>query len=300
MSVNLVPSCGVWLGIWPRTTARGNLTTDLRGNLTSLEHRLGRQVDLVSRYYGWGELPPDGTDVHWRDQHHLLLIDLRARDFRTNRYVSWRSIAAGAHDRYLRQVAYRLRQFGSPVFLSFNQEPEQELEQGTGVAGSAADFAAAYRHIHDLTEAAGADNVRWVWWVMGSMGHLGWYPDLYPGDRYVDWISYDPYDFNTCHRTGVRSARQSVRPFLDWLARSGPGAGKPVMLSEFGSNGSARGEWYQQLGAVVRAAPRIRAIVSFNSRAGGCDTRVTASADNWRGFASIAADPYFQQRVPRS
>ncbi|MGA8113876.1 MAG: glycosyl hydrolase, partial [Actinocatenispora sp.] len=300
VSANLVPSCGAWLGIWPRTRGDGTLTTDLRGNLASLEQRLGRRVDLVSRYYGWGQLPPDGTDTAWRDQHHLLLIDLRARDFSTNRYVTWRSIARGDHDRYLRTVASRLRDFRSPVFFSFNQEPEQELEHGTGQAGGPKDFAAAYRHIHDVVTGAGAHNVRWVWWVMGYLGHVDWYPDLYPGDRYVDWVSYDPYDFNACHQAGYESAAQSVLPFVRWLGRTGLGAGKPVMLSEFGSHGAHRGDWYRDLGRVVKRTPRIRAVVSFDSNSGGCDTRVTASADNWRGFRSIADDAYFRQRLPRS
>jgi hypothetical protein len=45
-------------------------------------------------------------------------------------------------------------------------------------------------------------------------------------------------------------------------------------------------------------ARRIKGIVSFNSTVGGCDTRVTASADNWQGFASIAHDPYFNVVLP--
>lgn len=298
VSAVLVPSCGAWLGIWPRTRADGTKTTDLRANLTSLEGRLGRQLDIASRYYGWGQLPADGTDEAWRDSGHLLLMDLRARNFDTGRYVSWRSIADGDHDRYLRSVGARLAGFDAPMFFSFNQEPEQELEHGTQVAGTAADFAAAYRHVHDVVVGAGADNVIWVWWTMGSMGHTDWYQQLYPGDRYVDWVSYDPYDFNTCHHTEYETAEQSVRPYLRWLTDSGLGSGKPVMLSEFGSNGDHRGSWYRALGPVVQQASRIRAIVSFDSSAGGCDTRVTASDDDWAGFGSLASDPYFQQPVP--
>lgn len=274
------------------------MTTDLRGNLASLERKLGRRLDLASRYYGWNQLPADATDEAWRDQGHLVLMDLRARDFSTGKYASWRSIANGDDDGYLRQVAARLRDFGAPVLFSFNQEPEQELEQGTQVAGSAADFAAAYRHVHDLIVGAGARNVRFVWWVMGAMSHTDWYRQLYPGDRYVDWVSYDPYDFNTCHGTGYETGSESVLPFLRWLEDSGLGGGKPVMLSEFGSNGRQRGEWYRQVGQVVKNTPRIKAIVEFDSSVAGCDTRVTGSANDWAGFKSLAQDQYFQQKVP--
>jgi hypothetical protein len=286
------------LGIWPRTKSDGTLSDDLSGNLTSLEQRLGRPIGLVSRYYGWNQLPPDGIDVRWRDKGHLILIDLRARDFSTNTYVQWRDIAAGAYDGYLTTVGERLRGFGSRVFFSFNQEPELELEKGVQVAGTAKEFAAAYRHVHDVISRAGATNVVWVWWTMGWTGHADWYHDLYPGDAYVDWASYDPYDFNQCHKTGYKTPKDTVTPFLAWLGASGLAAGKPIMLSEFGSNGTDRGAWYRDLGLQVKSMTRIKALVAFNSNPGGCDTRVTASPDNWQGFASIAQDAYFNPRVP--
>jgi hypothetical protein len=299
VSDRLVPQCGAWLGMWPRTRADGTQTNDLVGNVASLEQRLGRRLSLVSRYYGWGQMPPDATDQKLRDTGHTMLIDLRARNFSTNQYVQWRDIANGSHDEYLRSVGDRLRAFGSKVFFSFNQEPEMELQKGTQVAGTAQDFAAAYRHVHDVIASRGAKNVVWVWWVMGWTGAVKWYPDLYPGDRYVDWVSYDPYDFNQCHNTGQKTAKDAVQPFLTWLDGSGIAKGKPVMLSEFGSNGADRGAWYRDLGQTVKQIPRIKGIVSFNSTVAGCDTRVTTSADNWQGFASIAHDPHFSVTLAR-
>lgn len=294
----LEPRCGAWLGIWPRTRADGTLSTDLGANLASLEQRLGRKLDVVSRYYGWGQDLPDRWDRQWSAEGRLLLLDLRARNFSTNRYVSWRSIAEGQHDAYLTRLGRQLRDLRTRVFFSFNQEPEQELEKGVGVAGTPADFAAAYRRIHDVFLRAGATNVVWVWWIMGYLGHTGWYHDLYPGDQYVDWVSYDPYDFNGCHNVPRKTPEQTVMPFLNWLEQSGIGAGKPVMLSEFGSHGVDRYDWLVGFGEVIKQAPRIKAVVSFNSNPGGCDTRVTNSEGSWRGFAHLANDPYFRQPRP--
>jgi hypothetical protein len=297
VSTSLVPSCGAWLGIWPRTTGDGTMSYDLAGNLAETEQRLGKQVTLVSRYYGWGELPPDRLDEGWRDSGHLLLVDLRARNFQTREYTKWGAIADGSQDDYLRQVAAKVKAFGSRLFFSFNQEPEQELEAGDDVAGTAADFAAAYRHIHDVFQEAHATNVVWVWWVMGYMGNVRWYPSLYPGDKYVDWVSYDPYDYNQCKRISFKTPTETVSPFLDWLAHSGIADSKPVMLSEFGSYGTNRGSWYREFGRVIKTMPRIKAVVAFNSDPGSCDTRVTASRDNWEGFTSLAKDPFFNPSV---
>jgi hypothetical protein len=295
VSAKLVPACGAWLGLWPRTQADGTTTNNLASNLTSLEGRLGREVDLVSRYYGWGQSLPDATDRSWRDSGHLVLVDLRARNFSTNAYTSWATIAGGSQDAYLRQVAASLKAFGSRIFFSFNQEPEQELEKGTQVAGTAADYVAAYRHIHDVFASAGVTNVVYVWWTMGCTCHLAWYPSLYPGDAYVDWISYDPYNFNACHGAANKSVADSLTPFYRWLGENHLGDGKPLMLSEFGANGASQGSWYSGVGTVLKTLPRIKAAIEFDSAPGGCDTRITASTDDWNGFASIAADPYFRQ-----
>ena len=88
----LVPACGVWWGIWPRTDAAGVMTGNLPANLASLEQAVGRRFDLVSRYKGWGQDVYDAWDVGLRDSGHLVLEDLTARDFATNTYVRWADI----------------------------------------------------------------------------------------------------------------------------------------------------------------------------------------------------------------
>jgi glycosyl hydrolase family 26 len=300
VSDTLVPACGAWLGMWPRTDASGAKGGDLRGNLAGLESRAGRRFDIVSRYYGWGDRLPDATDAAWREEGRMVLLDLRARDFRSGAQIRWADIAQGRHDAYLQQVAADLEAFGAKVFFSFNQEPEAELEKGTAFAGTPQEYAAAYRHIHELFDRAGATNVVWVWWVMGFMGHIDWYPALYPGDGYVDWVSYDPYDFNACRNAAPETPRQTIAPFLDWLTTSGTGAGKPVMLSEFGSHGADRGDWYRGVGELVKQTPRIKAIIPFNTEppAGTCDFRLTSSPAKWEGFAAVAKDPFFNQNPP--
>src|SRR5664279_4943023 len=52
---------------------------------------------------------------------------------------------------------------------------------------------------------------------------------LYPGDAYVDWIAWDPYNRNT----PWLSFSAMVTPFYDWLTDNGYG-GKPFMLAEYG------------------------------------------------------------------
>ncbi len=295
VSARLVPACGAWWGIWPRANAQGTMTNDLPANLTSIERAVGRRFDVVSRYKGWGENVYDTWDARFRDSGHIVLEDLTARSFRTNTYVRWADIAAGKHDAYLRGQALRAKAFGARTFFSFNQEPEQALERGN-LAGTPEEFAAAYRHVHDVFLAAGATNVVWVWWVMGWSGHNAAYPRLWPGSAHVDWIAYDPYDFNACHGRPAKSARQTIAPWYGWVTAQQWAAGKPLMLAEYGTNGLDRGSWFAEVPSVLAGLPRIKAAVQFNSRPGACDHRATGSAANLAGFRRASAHAYVNLR----
>lgn len=291
----LVPPCGYLWGIYPRTTADGDRTTEFVGNTAALERAVGRPFDIVSRYHGWNEVFPDATDTALAADHTLLL-DLRARDFQTEGYVRWADIAAGRYDPYLRDLGSRLRALGRPVLFSFNQEPEQELERGDAVAGTAADYRAAWRHVHDVLAGPG---VVFVWWVMGTPVHDDWYPALYPGDDVVDWISYDPYNFNTCNDSVWRDPYDAFSRWYRWIETAPFGQSKPLMLSEYGAHGDAVGSWYAGVPAALDLLPRIRAVVQFDSTTPQCELRVTASADNLAGFRAAGLAAAVARRTPR-
>lgn len=295
-NAKLVPACGAWWGMWPRTDAKGVRSNNLPANVASLEAAIGRKLDIVSRYKGWGEDVYDGWDRQFRDSGHIVLEDLTARDFRTNTYTSWASIAAGEHDDYLRAQALRAKAFGAKTFFSFNQEPEQALERGNA-AGTPAEFAAAYRHVHGVFVEAGATNVVWVWWVMGWSGHNAIYDDLWPGAAYVDWIAYDPYDFNSCHGRSAKTPEQAIVPWYTWIGRQSWAAGKPLMLAEYGTNGADKGAWLAGVPKVLWTHNRIKAAVQFNSKPGSCDHRVTASPANLAGFRTASRMAYVNPRA---
>ena len=289
----LVPACGVWWGIWPRADASGRTTNDLPANLAGLEQGVGRRFDIVSRYKGWGQDVYDAWDEGFRDSGHIVLEDLTARNFATDTYVRWADIAGGKYDDYLRRQAVRTKAFGARTFFSFNQEPEQALERKT--AGTPEEFAAAYRHVRAVFDAAHVTNAVWVWWVMGYSGHNAAYPKLWPGAGVVDWIGYDPYDFGPCHRAAPKTPQQTLQNWYRWIDAQPWAAGKPLMLPEYGSNGTDKGAWYAGIPAALRTLPRIKAAVEFNSGS-SCVHRISASPDNFAGYRAASKDGYVNPR----
>jgi hypothetical protein len=169
--------------------------------------------------------------------------------------------------------------------------------------GSAAEFVAAWRHVHDVFTRLNVHNAVWVWTTTGYLPHASVIAALYPGNSYVDWIAYDPYNFFNCHHSPWRSFAATAGPFYQWLTIHRLGAGKPVMLAEFGSapdpaNPAQEAAWYRGIGPALRTMPRLKALVMWNSRTPGCDLQLSASATAASGYRQAGLSPYLRQDLP--
>ena len=107
------------------------------------------------------------------------------------------AIAAGAHDAYLTSWARQARAYGRPVVLRFAHEMNGTwYPWAAGVNGNtAADHAAAWRHVVSLFNRQKATNVVWQW--SANVSYPGSTPlaSLYPGDRWVEEVGLDGYNW---------------------------------------------------------------------------------------------------------
>jgi len=108
--------------------------------------------------------------------------------------VTMQSIEAGKSDDYVNHFAAAVRTLNLPVALSFGHEMNGDWYPWGTKDTSAADFVAAWRHIHDLFGKAGATNVIWIWDPndVYPVPNVKLAP-LYPGDKYVDWVGVTGY-----------------------------------------------------------------------------------------------------------
>ena len=275
--------CGLWWG-----AALDVTDSDLPAAVAAIQAGTGRRVDLVHTYHRWYETFPTASELRLARSGHGLLLNWEPVD-RRGRPMSWAAIAAGRHDAQITATARRLAAAGTLVFLTFSHEPEAELH----AHGTPADFAAAFRHVHDVIAAAGARNVRWVWDVMGLPDPV-WharYLQMWPGARYVDWVAWDPYNWGTCrNHSGWRSFTQTVTPFYDWLQTAGFG-GKPFMLAEYGTverpgHPSGKADWLTTIPTQLSRLPNLRALVYF-------DVPHPPANCNWQIATSHAAEHAF-------
>jgi len=304
VSAKLVPSCGLWWGVSPGTYR------DRRAGTLAFERQLRARVDIYKAYHFSGELFPNATEralARQKRHHRILNIDY-VPDGRYN----WAQVAAGANDAVLiREARYLKAHFKKKLFVSIHHEPEDEVRQSLGSGYRAQDFAAMFRHVVQVFRAQGVRNVVWVFNIMGTQepDAAPWFPALYPGDRYVDWIAADPYgcyNAKVCRDFDRSTLNQRFSPnapwlgFYRWATKTHPG--KPLMLSEWAAytnvDNAARVRYLKTVVRQLGKFPRLKAIVYWNSRdarRGNCALAPGTRAS--KVVSNLARSSYFAQRV---
>jgi hypothetical protein len=287
-----VPTCGRW---WGEALDPGDQS--LISAVGAASAADGRRLDIVHTYHVWNDAFPTVEETQLAHEGHLLMIGWKPITS-AGQPVSWASIAAGDQDQTIAAEGRRLRALGEPVLLSFSYEPERLV----GITGTPSQFAAAFRHVHDVIVKAGATNVEWVWTVMGlndSYWHRT-YDELWPGRQYVDWISWDPYNWASCRKDAWLSFAAMVRPFYQWVTAQDFG-NLPLMLSEYGTvedphDSGRKASWFAGEGNTLAQFPRLRALVYFNlpSPPASCDWQSTTSAASQEAFHRLADGPSFR------
>jgi hypothetical protein len=195
-------------------------------------------------------------------------------------------IVDGTYDDYLRRSARTLRDVGDPVLLRFAHEmnggwyPWSESANGN----RAGDYVRAWRHVHDLFRAEGADNVSWMW--SPNVEFPGSQPldGLYPGARYVDVVGIDGYNWGTSR--GEQAWQRPDEIFDATMAtvrRLVPGT--PIVLAEVGSTelGGDKAVWNGQLFAWMANQPDLAGFVWFQLDK-ETDWRIDSSASSAAAF----------------
>jgi len=301
----LEPPCGAWFGAFVPHDRH-----DLADRVRAYEERVGRTLDIVYTYHDMslpqgkrreGQLlTPEEQDV---GEDRMLLLSWESKWWggTEEQQPTWKEIAAGGLDRTVIDVqARRIKDYGErtgrKVFLSFDLEMDTRTPQN----GTPAEYVKAYRHIHDRFRELGVDNVVWTWIITGYLGHAALFERMYPGDRYVDWIGYNQYNYYRCHNADWLTFAQTQTATHAWI-RAHISGDKPLMLSEFGTaddpaRPGRQAEWYARVPRVLKSLDGVRAALQWNHRDPGphCDLSVAGDAA-WASLREAVSDPYLNQ-----
>ena len=325
VNAEYVPSCGGWFG----TTGAPTLAAG--------EAIAGRRADIFHEYksfasYAGSRSFPGRSAEAAIDSHHMYFFDWKPLAVGGG-IIPWREVASGAADaNYVDALARKIRNWSAAhhhgkVFMAFHAEPEDEI----GKYGTPAEYVAAWQHIDARFRALGARrSVIFVWDMTGYMTRVPLWNALYPGDRVIDWLAWDPYGKTPDNPVsapvvpfplalgqdkGRRPDSTGAYRFYKWA--DGPGAAaygtgrvyrkpgshqKPLMVAEFSvcwasSTLMQAQRWYGQAGTVLRKGryPRVKAFVYFDVAACEKPTGTARMAANFRRAVSVSR---LRQRRP--
>jgi hypothetical protein len=130
-------------------------------------------------------------------------------------------------------------------------------------------FKGAYRKFVDIFRSRGLDEtkVRWAFapngWTSPGCGTLA---DYYPGDDYVDVLSFSGYNFGTCLSTKWETVPEVVDGAIAGLTAIN--STKPILVAQSAAGryrcGGDQAAWVRDLFAHLKAKPNVFGFIWFN------------------------------------
>ncbi len=215
-------------------------------DVVAYERLVGRRVDWVyfsNNWYRSRRFPV--TTAKWIRKHgatpfvRLMMRSDPEQDHADPLYKT-KSIARGDFDPDLTRWMQEAARFGTPILAEYGTEMNGEWFQWNarwnGRRKGAERFAAAYRHIIDLSRKNGATNIIWVFhvnWADGPPKSWNRMEKYYPGDSYIDWLGISLYSMQAPFETEPTAFAEIRNTFarLNHMA-----AEKPVIIAEFGTD----------------------------------------------------------------
>jgi hypothetical protein len=209
-------------------------------------------------------------------------------------------IINGEYDDYIDAWAADAAAHEQPIVLRMASEmngdwyPWSERSYGNNVG----EFAQMWRHVHGRFEAAGADNVIWLWSVNRVDNQPGEISNYWPGEEYVDWVGISGY------WRGYGSAPEPTfaAVFDQTLSDLRDLTNKPILLAEIGAGTDVdtdRVTWLNTVFDGLAVNADVIGFVYFNEQKTGGDWRIQFSQGMVDAFAAgVAGDRWTSGVLP--
>jgi beta-mannanase len=270
--------------------------------LGALEYDCGRAVGLYGSYASFTSADFDSLQaeklrtrgtlsmVTWEPWDPAGTVDQPA--------YSLSRITSGTYDAYVRRWARSVRAWRQPLLLRFAHEMNGDWYPWCeGVNGNEpGSYVAAWRHLVRLFRDEGACNAQWVWSPNVDYTGATSLASLYPGDRYVDRVAVDGFNWGVT-KAGMswQSFGQVFGPTLDQIRRL---TGRPLMIGEVASTeaGGDKAAWIRDFFQQLKRNPDIRAFVWFNFDK-ETDWRIDSSPPAKAAFADGLKDARYELHI---
>ena len=215
--------------------------------LQAYERAVGKRVAWVCFSHNWfnGRRFPTDTArwilAHGATPYVRLMMRSDSEEMKREPRYTLRRIAEGRFDADLARWGRAAAALGVPIIAEYGTEMNGEWfrwnGRWNGRARGGERFRAAYRHIVEVTRAAGADNIVWVFHINHQDApDTSWnrFEHYYPGDDVIDWCGVSAYSMlrpDEDERTDFVATFERAYGRLRRLAPR-----KPVIVAEFGTD----------------------------------------------------------------
>lgn len=272
----------------------------------ALQTKVGRTLAATRDFLLWDSPFPTAYETGLKAQGTTVLLSVATNRIDKSKLL-WADVAnAQPGDALYTQMvswADRVRDFGAPIYVTLNHEPEAASNLAEGVA---VDYIAAWQKWVSIFRAEGATNAKFLW-IMTAFAYrvpssdrryaIKWYP----GDAYVDGIGADAYNFFTCpgfhnNWTSFKTLISGQKTFI------AAHPNEEVWIPEFGSvvdpaDANHRAQWITDAQNLLKSPgyERYDGILYFDIN-GRCDTRISNGTDPaaLAAFKTMGADPAYQ------
>lgn len=315
VSSNLVPSYGCWLG---SSTPFGSQAGSTLAGLRDFQDVTGSDPDICKFYKrgAWTGKPSTAEASQITADKRRRLVMYGWKIAASNESYSLTEIANGDLDDRIRTAAQGAKEYGHLFWLTLYHEYDNNFSERTGNTHPSTAEKTAYRnmfkHVHTVFREEGCKNARFVWNVTGFSTWQVDYPDLYPGDDYVDWVAIDPYAHTT---DSDFAAGVDGNGGYTWMAVTRVGLGhakKPIMLAEYGidrrtaadpdvpgsgATGMTDAKRKAHIETMAEQAkdqfPELKAIIYWNFFTKNGDYRFSSSNTASAAYGTMASNSYF-------
>ena len=256
----------------------------------------GKQPYLIMVFIEWGAFVKPEVVRAVYGAGSALLVTWEPWYFAGKRGIDVAGLLAGKDDAYIRAFAARLKEIRAPVYVRFAHEMNGDWYPWSSAKIGPETYVAMYRHVRDVCDAAGADNLIWVWAVnWEDIPRTNAYMQSYPGDDYVDHIGLDGYNWGTSQPWSRWMSFSEL--FASRYAEIAAASHKPIMISEFGSSsrGGDKARWIADAMDTLRSLPRAEAFVLFAVDK-ETDWGLPPGGEAARAFSRGLADGHFKER----
>ncbi len=266
--------------------------------------KVGRNLSATRDFLSWDSPFPTAYETGLQTQGTTVLLSVASNRLNKAK-IQWSAIAAAqpGDALYADMVSWadRVRDFGSPIYVTFQHEPEAAANN---TLGSQADYIAAWRNWVSVFRSEGATNASFMF-ITTAFGYTvktsdrRYVPKWYPGDDVVDVIAVDAYNWFTCRAT-VKNPWNSLASLIEKQRQFGLlHPDKPLWLAEFASvedpaTPGRRVQWITDAEALFQQPgyEQYQGVLYFDLKK-QCDWRLEPVPDALTAFTAMGADPFY-------